>query len=80
MQLLLILSTTGVLSGLLSGVYVSGIEGMILGASAGLVAGVITWAFAGIGARTLREYRLNQYFDQADNELLDTNQDTPNKP
>ena len=68
MNLLVILSVTGVLSGLVSGVYMSGIEGMVLGASAGLVAGVITWAFAGIGARTLHEYRLNRYFKQDDGE------------
>jgi outer membrane lipoprotein SlyB len=66
MQLLIILSVTGVLSGLLSGGYVSGGEGMVLGASAGLVAGVITWTFAGIGLRTVREYRLNKYFDRDD--------------
>ncbi len=42
MQLLMILSVTGALSGLLSGVYVSGFEGMVLGASAGLVAGVVS--------------------------------------
>jgi hypothetical protein len=66
MLLLIILSTAGTLSGLLSGVYISGLEGMFLGGSAGLIAGVITWAFAGIGSRTLREYRLNQYFNQDD--------------
>ena len=68
MQLLMILSVTGALSGLLSGVYVSGFEGMVLGASAGLVAGVASWTFAGIGLRTLREYRLNQYFNQDDSD------------
>lgn len=66
MQLLIILSLTGALSGLFSGVYISGYEGMLLGGSTGLVAGVLTWAFAGIGLRTLREYRLNQYFKQDD--------------
>jgi predicted phosphatase len=65
MQLLMILSLSGALSGLLSGVYVSGYEGMLLGASSGLVIGVIAWAFAGIGLRTLREYRLDQYFDRS---------------
>ena len=69
MQLLIILSMTGALSGLLSGVYVSGYEGMLLGGSAGLVIGVLSWAFAGIGARTLREYRLDQYFNQDDTDL-----------
>jgi hypothetical protein len=68
MQLLIILSVTGALSGLLSGVYMSGFEGMFLGGSAGLVAGVLTWAFAGIGSRTLREYRLDQYFKQDDSD------------
>ena len=70
MQLLLILSLTGALSGLLSGVYMSGYEGMLLGGSAGLVAGVIAWTFAGIGSRTIREYRLNQYFDQDDTDHI----------
>lgn len=66
MQLLIFLSMAGAVSGLLSGVYMSGFEGMFLGGSAGLVAGVITWALVGIGARTVREYRLNQYFNQDD--------------
>lgn len=70
MQLLLILSLTGALSGLLSGVYMSGYEGMLLGGSAGLVAGVLAWAFAGIGLRTIREYRLNQYFNQDDTDHI----------
>ncbi len=65
MQLLMILSLSGALSGLVSGVYASGYEGMLLGASSGLVIGVIAWAFAGIGLRTLREYRLDQYFDRS---------------
>ena len=68
MQLLFILSATGALSGLLSGVYVSGFEGMFLGGSAGLVVGVLTWTFAGIGARMFREHRLNQYFNQDDSD------------
>lgn len=68
MQLLIILSLAGVLSGVVSGAYTSGIEGLFVGGSAGLVAGVLTWAFAGIGLRTWREYRLNQYFDQEDSD------------
>ncbi len=79
MQLLLILSSTGALSGLLSGAYISGMEGMFLGASSGLVAGVVIWALAGIGMRTLREYRLNQYFEPTNPDLNNQTDDHLNK-
>ena len=64
MQLLIILSIGGTVSGLLSGAYTSGFDGMFLGGSTGLVGGVLMWTFANIGAHMLREYRLNRYFDQ----------------
>ena len=70
MYLLVILSATGTLSGMLSGAVLSGTDGLFLGASAGLVIGVVAWAIAGIGSRTLREYRLNQYFNQDDNDQM----------
>ena len=64
MELLLFMALTGMVSGVISGAYIGGQEGLILGGSTGLVSGVILWSLAGVVGRTLRERRLNRYFNQ----------------
>ncbi len=64
MELLLFMALTGMVSGVISGAYLGGQEGLILGGSTGLVSGVILWSLTGIIGRTLRERRLDRYFNQ----------------
>jgi len=69
MELLLFMALTGLISGIVSGAYVGGQEGLILGGSTGLVCGVIVWSLTGFISRTLRERRLNRYFNQDSGDL-----------
>ena len=64
MYLLVILALTGVISGLISGVYWGGGDGSILGASTGLIFGVATWFITGFVTRVVHEQRINRYFSQ----------------
>ena len=70
MQLLLILSLAGTLSGLIGGIYFHGADGLFLGSSSGFVLGVVTWMVIGTVSGVLREIRLESYFNQEGQELL----------
>mgnify|MGYP005867580371 CR=1 FL=1 len=69
MELLLFMALTGLVSGIVSGAYVGGQEGLILGGSIGLVCGVLVWSLTGFVSRALRERRLNRYFNQDGGDL-----------
>jgi hypothetical protein len=65
MQLLILLTLAGVVSGTAGGAFISGNpDNMIIGAATGLILGVVAWLVTTTALRILREYRLNQHFSQ----------------
>jgi predicted phosphatase len=69
MQLLILLTLAGVVSGTASGALISGnTDTMIIGAATGLILGVVSWLVTATALRILREYRLNQHFSQDQSE------------
>ena len=64
MMLLIVLALAGAISGSVSGAYMSGSDGIVLGAMTGMIFGTAVWMLTGSILRALREYRLNRYFRQ----------------
>ncbi len=64
MNLLIILALAGAVSGLVSGAFWGGSDGVMLGAVTGMIFGGGIWLLTGSVMRVLHEYRLNRYFRQ----------------
>ena len=64
MILLLILAFAGTLLGGIGGLFVHGLDGLIIGLSAGVCIGVLIWFILGAIERFNNERRLERYFQQ----------------
>lgn len=64
MIMLIILTLSGLSLGAVAGAFAHGLDGIILGASSGLVLGVLGWTVLGMVERFLSERRLDRYFRQ----------------
>ena len=63
---LIVMSFSGLFTGLIGGGISAGSEGMIVGGSAGFMGGALLWALATTAVQVRRERRLDRYFQQQD--------------
>ncbi len=61
---LVVLALAGTISGLLSGAYWGGPDGLILGGSTGFTFGVMLWFVANTVRQAVHDRRLNRYFSR----------------
>lgn len=55
-------AVSGTTIGALGGLFVNGLDGLILGASTGLSSGVLIWTILGVIERINAERRMERYF------------------